>query len=161
MRVRRGRRGVSRVRGCRSPPHSHSFRASKRGMKNCWKFWQRVLTPPTPSSSRLHLIKGAWSSSGLRKNFSAPTHTRTHVYTHSCSALTTRHGNKLHYAARGYRPVSVSLAGARTRVVHRIIRRWRSPYFTRYRSRRVLIYTSWNLSTFLPGFLFIYLPRIR
>lgn len=94
---------VARVRGCRGPPHSRSFRASKRGMKNCWKFWQRALAPPTtPLPSRLHLIKGAWSSSGLRKKIFSP-----HTYTHPCSALS-QPAMWTNCITRGYRSVSVS-----------------------------------------------------
>lgn len=130
------------------------------GEKGGWKIagnFGNAFTLPIPSSSRLHLIKGARSSSGLRKNFQ-PLRTYIHIYTQtrcvrihvlSWRSLATRYADKLHYAARGYRPVSVSPAGARTRVKHWITRRWRSLYFIRYRFRRVLICTSQNLSTIL------------
>lgn len=65
----------------RGPPHSRSFR-QKGGWKIAGNFGN-ALALPTPSSSRLHLIKGAWSSSGLRKNFQSPrTYTRRHVHTY-------------------------------------------------------------------------------
>lgn len=91
------------------------------------------------------------------KKFSTPTriHIRRHVrvstWVHVLSrrSLVIRYADKLHYAAQGYRPVSVSPAGARTRVKHWITRRWRPSYFIRYRFRRVLISTSQNLSTIL------------
>lgn len=156
----RVRRDVARVRDGEVHLIPACFERTKGGWKIAGNFGNaRPLCLPA-SPSRLHLIKGAWSSSGLRKNFQPPhAHTRN-GFTHSRGALS-QSATRTNCITGRWDIVPypcLPLAHERTRVVHRITRRWRSPYFTRYRSRRVLICTSQNLPTVVsrnPDFQFV------